>query len=278
MGEVCVIPGRPLHCRLHSDSGQAYHLYHPAGPPRGLLVSVHGISRNAREHLHLFRPWAERLGLVLVAPRFDRRRCQDYQRLGRRGLRADRLLQAIVAEVAERCRLPDRRFHLFGYSGGGQFAHRFALAHPHQVLTLAVGAAGWYTFPDPQQRYPYGLQASKRLPDLRFKPRNFLRIPTLVAVGSGDNRADPELNIRPRIVAQQGAARLERGRNWLAAMEEAARRHGFDTPYHFEVIAGAGHDFRQCMDRGMGAVVAAFIARHLAAGPVAAPHPGVACR
>ncbi len=265
---------------LESDPQQRYLAFEPPGPVRGLLVSVHGISRNAREHLRRFRPWAERLGLVLLAPLFDRRRCQDYQRLGRqgRGLRADRLLQAIVAEVAEHHGLEDRRFHLFGYSGGGQFAHRFALAHPHQVLTLAVGAAGWYTFPDPQQRYPYGLRASKRLPDLRFEPRNFLRIPTLVAVGSGDNCADPELNIRPRIVAQQGASRLERGRNWIVAMEEAARHHGFDTPYHFEVIAGAGHDFRQCMDRGMGAEVAAFIACHLAAGTVATPRLEVACR
>ncbi len=265
MHEIPVTPGRPLVCQLRDDPGQRYRLYHPLTPPRGLLVSVHGISRNAREHLKLFRPWAEHLGLVLVAPLFDRRRCQDYQRLGRtgRGLRADRLLQAIVAEVAERCRLSDDHFHLFGYSGGGQFAHRFAMAHPDQVNTLAVGAAGWYTFPDPAVRYPRGLAPCRRLPDLRLEPERFLRIPTLVAVGSDDDRPDPELNLHPRIVRQQGGSRLERGRRWIAAMVEAARRQGLATPYRFEVIPGVGHDFRQCMERGMAPLVAEFIEQHL---------------
>ncbi|HHJ39771.1 MAG: hypothetical protein AXA67_06700 [Methylothermaceae bacteria B42] len=251
--------------RLAHDPQQRYTLFCPRGPIRGLWVSVHGISRNCREHLRRFRPWAERLGLVLVAPLFDRQRCQDYQRLGRagKGLRADHLLQAIVGEVAERCQLADHRFHLFGYSGGGQFAHRFTMAHPEQVLSLAVGAAGWYTFPDLRLGYPRGLRPCRRLPDLDFEPRRFLRIPTLVTVGGRDDHPDPELNLKARIVSQQGGSRLERGRNWIAAMEEAARHQGFNTPYRFEVIAGAGHDFGQCMDLGMGAVVADFIANQL---------------
>jgi poly(3-hydroxybutyrate) depolymerase len=57
--------------------------------------------------------------------------------------------ERIVAEVLSLTNASPGPLHLSGYSGGGQFVHRFMLVHPGRVARVAVGAAGWYTFPDP---------------------------------------------------------------------------------------------------------------------------------
>jgi len=243
-------------CHLRDDPGVYYYLYtpHHIAPCPQLMVTVHGISRNAREHVVALAPHMERLGWILLAPLFERGRFPDYQRLGRigRGERADHTLDRMIAETNLRFDLDVPGFHLFGYSGGGQFAHRYAMAYPERITSLAVGAAGWYTFPDPEVAYPRGVRPSRKLPDVDFQVERFLHIPTLVVVGERDNLRDAELNTRPRIERQQGTSRLERGRNWIQALEDAARRYDLPPRCAFEILPKAGHSFRQCMKAGLG--------------------------
>jgi hypothetical protein len=81
------------------DSSEAYLLYLPAaaGPAARVFVDVHGISRNVEEHAALFAPFAERYGVILVAPCFTRGDHTGYQWLAREadGRRADLDLDAI---------------------------------------------------------------------------------------------------------------------------------------------------------------------------------------
>lgn len=243
-----------LRCRVVTDSAQFYYLYLPrktrAQAP--LFVSVHGISRNARQHARLFAPLAERYGVVLVAPYFERVRFGDYQRLGRtgRGERADQMLDRILTEVGREVAVPTARIHLFGYSGGGQFAHRYAFAHPERVVSLAVGAAGWYTFPDPGSRYPHGVGTTTDLAGVHFHPERFLRVPARVYVGGADAVRDRALRTGARLDRQQGRTRLERGRAWVRAMRAAAHARGLATPYTFELLPGADHSFRRSVEHG----------------------------
>ncbi|MBK1717227.1 alpha/beta hydrolase [Thiocystis violacea] len=262
--------GRVIRMTLSGCARQVYYLYvpHRLKPPGRLFVTVHGISRNAREHAEGFAPLAERQGVVLVAPRFARRRFGQYQRLApdARGHRPDRMLERILAEVRGLLDLPESPVYLFGYSGGGQFAHRYAMAHPGRVARAVIGAAGWYTFPDPRVRYPRGWRFGADEIPLIAEP-DALRVPMAVIVGAEDVDRDPALNPSRRIDRQQGENRCERGRRWIAAMRQAARARGLATPYQFQVLPGVGHDFTQAMaSGGMGPAVFAY----LFGGPVAA--------
>ncbi|MCB1777775.1 MAG: alpha/beta hydrolase [Candidatus Competibacteraceae bacterium] len=240
---------------LKTDPAQTYYLYVPPGISGNapVLVVVHGVSRNAEEQARRFRRLARQYGVVLVAPLFPTDRFADYQRLGLtgQGERSDQALQAIVAEARQQTGVTGR-LYLFGYSGGGQFVHRYAMAHPEQVAAVAIGAAGWYTFIDPQLRFPRGLKISRRT-GVRFRPKRFLRIPMAVFVGEHDIRRGkdrPELRQTGRVDAQQGLTRLERGNRWIDAMRAAARDRGLDTPYHYEVLPHAAHSFATSMKRG----------------------------
>lgn len=240
--------------RLATDPNQRYFLYIPRGDTatRRIFVTVHGISRNAEEHAREFADLAERYGLVVVAPLFDEARYPDYQRLGRsgKGERADLMLDRIVAEAAHWSGADGRRFHLFGYSGGGQFAHRYAMAHPERVVSYAIGAAGWYTLPDADQKYPMGTRASERLPDLQFAADRFLTIPAAVFVGERDVHDGTALRQSEQLRAEQGENRHERGLNWIESMRRAAHAAGFDTAFHFESLPRSPHCFQKSMTRG----------------------------
>ena len=244
-----------------ANGGKArYFLYVPPGvsPHPRLFVTVHGISRNAREHARLFAPFADQYGVVLLAPLFPAHTYSDYQRLGQKGdaENAGRVLEAMVDEVGKLTGAETGPFFLFGYSGGGQFAHRYAMAHPERVGAYAVGAAGWYTFPDLQLTYPRGLKPCKSRPDMQMVPKRFLAIPATVLVGERDTRMDSALRKTSKVNGQQGESRLERGQRWVAAMHQAAQDQGLNGSFDFVALPKCGHSFRHCMQRGdMGGAV-----------------------
>ncbi len=241
---------------LEDRPGQRYLLYRPAGmhAHSPLVIVVHGISRNGREQVESFRREAERHDAVLLAPLFTRPEFRDFQRLGRRGrgVRADLALLDMIQAVRRMTGIAASPGFLFGYSGGGQFVHRFAMAWPDQVARIAVGAAGWYTFPDLSRRYPYGLRDSDALPGVRFDLAAILRIPALVLVGEWDTERDPAFKRAPHLDRIQGLTRIERGRRWATAMREAARQRNLQTVYRFEILPRCGHSFRDNMRQGMG--------------------------
>jgi pimeloyl-ACP methyl ester carboxylesterase len=238
---------------LKPDPRQEYFVYVPStgGQDAPLFVSVHGLSRNTREQGRLFSGYCESRGVVLVAPRFSRREYGDYQRLGRAGLgsRADLALHAIVEEVALLTGASASQIYLFGFSGGAQFAHRYTMAHPQRVVRAVIVSAGWYTFPDARRRFPYGIRPIPALTGVRFDPEEFLRVPITVLVGDQDG-TNGTLRHSKRLDSQQGVTRVERARNWVSAMIEAANAYHMDPQVSFEQVGGTNHSFKQFMNCG----------------------------
>ncbi len=219
-----------------------------------LVVSVHGVSRNADQHARLLSAYCEMYGTVLVAPVFRAEQHPDYQRLGRagRGKRSDVALDMIVAETAMLTGCAAETFHLFGFSGGAQFAHRYAMAHPHRVAGAVIAAAGWYTLPDATKRFPYGTRVSKDLPDLRFDAEEFLNVPMTVLVGAEDLNQSGFRRSR-RLDREQGTNRVDRARRWVDAMKESAGAHHMESRVRFEAIENCGHSFKRSILRnGLG--------------------------
>ncbi|MDH3207668.1 MAG: hypothetical protein OEO79_13785 [Gemmatimonadota bacterium] len=257
-GEILrlVSPGEPdLHFRLFVPTR--------IRPNRPVFVAVHGISRNADEQAHFWGPLAERHGLVVVAPHFGADDFPDYQRLGRMGYgpRADLALLRAIGEVRSSLAIHSQRLLMFGYSGGGQFTHRFAMAYPKAVRAAVVAAAGWYTFPEPDTRYPLGLRVGRRLPGVHLQERALLRVPILTIVGGGDTERDASLRQSPRLDRHQGHNRVERALRWVAAMREAAARQGLSARIELQTIPATGHSFATAFEVGMGTAAIEFLRR-----------------
>ena len=259
-----VVHGDVQRRQVGNDPNLQYNLFvsRALTPETPLFVAVHGIRRGVDSQARLFAPLVDQYGGVLVAPLFEKGRFSDYQRLGRRGkgARADLALKRIVADVSRILGLSFPQLVMFGYSGGGQFVHRYAMAHPRQVKRMAVAAPGWFTFPDMNQPFPRGIRRTSLLPDIIFDPARFLKIPTLAMVGEKDVLQDAALNQNKKIGAQQGMTRVERARHWVSAMSAYAAQFNLDTPFSLEILAGCGHSFIDCMQTGkMGPMVVDFL-------------------
>jgi len=230
---------------LRQAGRQSYYLYvarsfAPGGP---VLVSVHGASRGAEAHAQAWTEIAERHNLVVVAPLFDMHNFPDYQRLNLKGPRADLALHKILEEVGRLTGADARRFYLYGFSGGGQFAHRYALMHPERLRRVAVGAPGWWTLPDSSLGYPLGVKKTDGVPaDVRFRVAEMLRLPLVVIVGEQDTERDRSLRQEPRVDHLQGRHRLARARTWFEQARRVAEENGIANGFELHIVEGVGHN------------------------------------
>jgi pimeloyl-ACP methyl ester carboxylesterase len=247
--------GRILRARSSGEHALEYFAYCPASaaPEAPLLVAVHGYSRNAAEQVERWAPLCDATGVVLAAPHFDAERFRTYQVLG---AGADHALDALVAESRRNFSMLLGSVALAGFSGGGQFVHRYAMAHPKRVASAAVIASGWFTYPGRELEYPFGTRCARQQVGARMRAEAFLRVPMLVAVGEHDDASDAE-NLRhsKRLDAQQGASRLERATRWVKAMHDAAAAANCAPRVRLALVPNAAHSFADCMDNGLGELV-----------------------
>lgn len=259
----------PLIGRIHKnptpggmDLGYYWYRSSRPRPELPLFVSVHGIGRRAHDQAKMFAPFIEAMGGTLIAPIFTRQQFSGYQRLGLsdQDVRSDLAFRQMIDKFSRDMGMDRLPIIMFGYSGGGQFVHRYAMAYPRQVKRMAIAAAGWYTFPDLRTKFPQGVMKTPALPDLEFDASRFLRIPSLVLVGENDVKRGKSLNQSTAIDRRQGKHRVERACQWMKAMKAAAKRYHYDTPYRLFIVPGCGHSFNDCMTNGqMGWQITRFL-------------------
>lgn len=239
---------RPLFRSLPGEPQRDYFLLVPATarPGARVLVLVHGISENALVHVLRFAGLARRHGFVLVAPLFHKRVYGRYQQLvdQKHGARADLALLDILDAVGRDVTAAVDRVSLFGFSGGAQFAHRFAFVHSERVEACACASAGWYTLPEPQVRYPEGLERAPTA-GRALVPDAIREIPFHVLVGDRDTARDSSLRTSEQLDATQGRDRLERAQRWFAAMQA----WGASPASTFTLLPGVGHCFVNAVER-----------------------------
>jgi len=163
----------------------------PGSPPPGLLVTVHDSTRNHLDCATRFASFAQAHGLVVLAPLFPRHVLSDgqvdgYKFLREQDLRYDQLLHEMIDEATRRTGCDGSRFFLQGYSGGGQFVHRYLLTHPERLRAVSVGAPGVVTVPDEQLDWWAGVRNLESLFGRPFNPAMLCNVPIQLVVSDAD--------------------------------------------------------------------------------------------
>lgn len=234
---------RPLYRSVPGVPEREFFVYIPASrQPDRIVVLMHGISENACEQIFSFAAEAEARGAVLIAPLMQRAIFGQYQQLvdPRSGIRADEALLDILDIVGAQTGLSAQPADLVGFSGGGQFVHRFAFVNPHAVRSCVLVAPGWFSFPDPEHAYPQGL-ADLPTGKQPFDEAAARSIPFHVVVGDQDIVRDASLRQSPGLDRRQGRTRLERAVRWHQAMQD----WGADPRGSLTILPGLGHSFAQ---------------------------------
>ncbi|QRF69360.1 alpha/beta fold hydrolase [Ponticoccus alexandrii] len=228
----------------------------PSGKARRpVLLAIHGSDRDVRGCIDGFSPIADRLDLHLLAPLFpddpaNSVAADSYKFLVDGG--HDHLAEMDAALLAF-CRMTGAaqdQTILFGFSGGAQFAHRYAYFRPRTLSGLIIAAPGNVTLPTEKETWWAGLdQAEETIgsaPDLTALRE------VAIAVLVGEEDLAKGLVDRPpngpyghRASALAGPTRLERARR----LHESYVQSGLNS--RFAAIPGAGHDLQACIASAM---------------------------
>lgn len=223
-----------------------------AAKPCPLLIVIHGNGRNAASSRDYWIDAAERYGVAVAAPRFDKQRFSS--RIFQQGNLKDGADPAqwsfgIVERLFDAARATGRvegdTYRIFGHSAGGQFVHRMALLVPAARFSRAVAAnSGFYTRPLGTGAaggfaYPYSLGGT---PATDASLKSALAKPVIVMLGESDN--DPnhvEINKSPGAEAQ-GPTRFARGQSFMADIEAVSSRLGVSSRWREITVPGVAHE------------------------------------
>lgn len=254
--EIAPGPGSFTFVDAKGDGTKAttVYTYLPRGLPAQsarIVFVMHGAGKNARGYRDAWIEHADRYGLMVIAPRFDREQwgggAYSYSSmLARDGKPRDAalwsfsLIEHLFDAVKAATGNPAPRYFLYGHSEGGQFVHRLVLLLPEARYARAVAAnSGWYTMPAFDARYPYGLGGS---PVTHESLGKSLERDLVVMLGELDR--DPrhrQLRRTPEAMAQ-GAHRYERGETFFREARGRAAELGTAFGWRIRPVPDAAHE------------------------------------
>mgnify|MGYP005850436527 FL=1 len=217
------------------------------------LMAIHGISRRADEIVEQFRPEAAANRQVIIVPDFGKDTWPVFQRITNKH-RPDLALLTLLDTLRQDRIIGGQRVNLFGFSGGAQLVHRFAMLFPELVDEIHLGAAGWYTLPLPNLPYPLGIGPGSSKGNwhrlMESSLPHFLNRPIQVYVGTNDIVQDKALRRDPILNQVQGDTRVERAERYVSLISHYQTEIGLPVKAQLKLLENCGHDFKQCCTEG----------------------------
>ncbi len=139
----------------YADSQYYVHLPpHIKSGPLQVVLAIHGMGNNGQAFAQPLIPYADEYGFVLVAPtmKYDSNYSDPANIAANDAVllpELDKLLDRLPTQLGYPV---SQKALVFGFSRGGQIAHRFAFFYPERVLGVAAISAGNYTLPAAQYR------------------------------------------------------------------------------------------------------------------------------
>lgn len=242
--------GRTTQFACQADQRFSYCMYVPTSyaertGPFPLVVLQHGTGRRGPQYRDNFADFAEAHSCVVLAPLFpagidDPGDIHNFKFIKYHDIRFDLILLAMVDEVAGILDVDAGRFLLHGFSGGGQFAHRFFYLHPDRLAGVSIGAPGRLTLIDRDKPWWTGWNGMEEALGATPKPEFFTQVPVQMVVGGNDVETweinNPGASNWMAGVAETGNTRIER----LTTLRRNFEDHGIAV--RFDIVPGVAHE------------------------------------
>ena len=243
-----------------------------------IVMVLHGQRRNARSYRDAWKKYADQYGFYILVPEFSEslfpgnayeqgnyfaisplpaKKNNTYPLKNDPEEWSFHLPDKIFDDfVNKRKKSSQSTYYLYGHSAGAQFAHRMLEIIPGPKIKMAIAAnAGWYTLPDNDESWPYGLKEAAIAPE---SLKNFLAFPLIILLGDKDvDSQHPDLRRTVR-ADRQGDNRKARGEYFYNFGYNLAVELGTPFGWRLQIVSGAGHSNRE-----MAAAAAALIAKDL---------------
>ena len=261
---IRVPPGAGSFTWVHAPATQAkrmtvftYLPAHVAASNAPIVFVLHGKGKNADGYRDVWAKQADRHGFMLFAPLFDEQTWGgEYAgaKVFAQGAKAgdavqwsfsviEKMFDAIKAATKNR----SETYLIYGHSEGAQFVHRLVWFLPDARYSKAVAAnAGWYTMPDSDTAFPYGLGKSPATPE---SMKRSLERNVTVLLGEKDTDPNhPQLNKSAQAM-KQGPYRLARGENFYRQAQARCEALKCRFGWTLQRVPGAAHSNAQMAER-----------------------------
>lgn len=248
----------------HPDKTMRIFYYWPriAQQDTPIVIVMHGVNRDAKNNRDKFIDEAIKYNFILVAPEFKKKDFPNRFYHGgnirnKKGQVLEKkwsytIIDNIFNLIQKQTNNSNKNYILMGHSAGGQFVHRMLLFRPYSNFSIAVAAnAGYYTFPDLDQDFIFGL---RRTHATRQTLTRALNKRMLLLLGEQDN--DPKHKHLPRSkgAMAQGAHRLERGNNFYNFAKQAANQLRVKFNWEKIVVKHTGHSGSKTLGHAMSVI------------------------
>lgn len=235
-----------------------YHIPSNSTTNTNMLFVFHGNGRNAKDYRDAMVSKANQYGFIVITPEFSTGNFPggDAYNLGNVFVDGDNpspstllpeeewtfsVIEPLYDFVKERLNNTSLKYHIFGHSAGGQFAHRFVMFKPEgRYDKIVASASGWYTVTDLNTTYPYGLMRS---PLETISLQSLFEKKMMIQVGNLDN--DPNAaGLRHNEYADaQGFNRFDRAKYFFDKASQLASSVDVQSLWELHINEGANHDY-----------------------------------
>ncbi|WP_209347456.1 hypothetical protein [Pontixanthobacter sp. CEM42] len=229
--------------------------YVPEGVDRKtapIMFLLHGAKRDPRRYLEEWVQFADEDGFIIIAPEFAKSSFPDSlsynlgnvwakggKTVNPEGVWSFSAIEPVFDQVVASIGSNQKSYTLYGHSAGSQFVHRFLVAKPKARVGRYLAAnAGWYTMPDREITFPYGLGELGVTDD---EVRAMLAKDVVVLLGDQDtNTKHDSLRRTPEAMAQ-GPHRFARGLSYFNSAKALAEEMGTEFNWSYRIIPGVAH-------------------------------------
>ena len=216
-----------------------------------IVFVMHGVKRNGQTYRDSWIKHASKYHFLLLVPEFSKRYYPGGRKYNQgnmftksgRPIDESRWTFSAIERLFDQIRFYNKltceKYYIYGHSAGAQFVHRLLLFKKNARIKMAIAAnAGWYTMPDRNFDFPYGI-GNSGLSEGQLQKA--LSKTLIILLGTHDN--DPNhkyLRKTPEAVAQ-GSNRLERGRAFYQRGKTAAKERRISYGWKLIEVQGVGH-------------------------------------
>ncbi len=223
-----------------------------------IVFVFHGAGRNAKDYRDAMIAKANQFNFIVIVPEFSIANFPggDGYNLGNVFIDGDNpsigtlnpedewafsVIEPLFDFIKQSLNNFTPKYHIFGHSAGGQFAHRFMMFKPNARFDKVVSSgSGWYTVPDLDINFPYGFKNSP-LEDNSFE--NLFEKQLTIQIGELDNDPNSAGLRHNQFADAQGLNRLERANHFFDEALQLSQENNLEFNWDLHINEGRTHDY-----------------------------------
>ena len=223
-----------------------------------IVFVFHGAGRNAKDYRDAMIAKANQFNFIVIVPEFSIANFPggDGYNLGNVFIDGDNpsigtlnpedewafsVIEPLFDFIKQSLNNFTPKYHIFGHSAGGQFAHRFMMFKPNARFYKVVSSgSGWYTVPDLDINFPYGFKNSP-LEDNSFE--NLFEKQLTIQIGELDNDPNSAGLRHNQFADAQGLNRLERANHFFDEALQLSQENNLEFNWDLHINEEGTHNY-----------------------------------